>query len=97
VSTSKRIYRLVPIDLASVFTTQLDQPICATCDRTLLANLDISTGRVIAHVRKRSTSKDFLVFLDSVVREYPNQRLVIVLDSSTPTPMSASGTHATHG
>src|SRR6266436_4828624 len=49
--------------------------------RTLLASLDIGTGRVIAHVRKRRTSKDFLAFLDSVVKEYPNQRLAIVLDN----------------
>jgi hypothetical protein len=33
--------------------------------RTLLASLDISTGRVIAHVRKRRTSKDFLSFAAS--------------------------------
>lgn len=49
--------------------------------RTLLASLDIGIGRVIAHVRKRRTSKDFLAFLDSVVKEYPNQRLAIVLDN----------------
>ena len=49
--------------------------------RTLLASLDIGTGRVIAHVRKRRTSKDFLAFLDSVVKEYPDQRLAIVLDN----------------
>jgi hypothetical protein len=49
--------------------------------RTLLASLDIGTGRVIAHVRKRRTSKDFLAFLDLVVKEYPNQRLAIVLDN----------------
>lgn len=49
--------------------------------RTLLASLEISTGRVIAHVRKRRTSKDFLAFLDSVVKEYPDQQLAIVLDN----------------
>ena len=27
------------------------------------------------------TSKDFLAFLDSVIKEYPNQRLAIVLDN----------------
>ena len=47
--------------------------------RTLLASLDIASGRVIAHVRKRRTSKDFLAFLDSVVKEYPDQRLYVVL------------------
>jgi transposase len=49
--------------------------------RTLLASLDIASGRVIAHVRKRRTSKDFLAFLDSVVKEYPDQRLYVVLDN----------------
>jgi transposase len=49
--------------------------------RTLLASLDIATGRVLAHVRKRRTSKDFLAFLDSVVKEYPDRRLYIVLDN----------------
>jgi transposase len=49
--------------------------------RTMLASLDIATGKVIAHVRKRRTSKDFLAFLDSVVKEYPAQRLHVVLDN----------------
>jgi hypothetical protein len=30
---------------------------------------------------KNRTSKDFLAFLDSLVKEYPNQRLYIVLDN----------------
>src|SRR6516164_10316280 len=38
-----------------------------------LASLDVATGRVIADVRKRRTSKDFLAFLDSVVKEYRDQ------------------------
>jgi transposase len=49
--------------------------------RTVLASVDIATGKVIAHVRKRRTSKDFLTFMDSVVKEYPNQRLYVVLDN----------------
>ena len=49
--------------------------------RTVLASLDITTGKVIAHVRKRRTSKDFLAFMDSVVKEYPDQRLYVVLDN----------------
>ena len=55
--------------------------------RTLLASLDIGTGRVIAHVCKSRTSKDFLAFLDSVVKEYPNQRSRSCSTTSTPTPM----------
>ncbi len=49
--------------------------------RTLLASLDIASGRVIAHVRKRRTSKDFLAFLDAVVKEYADQRLYVGLDN----------------
>lgn len=49
--------------------------------RTVLASVNIATGEVIAHVRKRRTSKDFLAFMDSVVREYPHQRLYVVLDN----------------
>jgi transposase len=49
--------------------------------RTVLASVDIATGKVIAHVRKRRTSKDFLAFMDSVVKEYPDQRLYVVLDN----------------
>ena len=65
--------------------------------RTLLASLDIATGRVIAHVRKRRTSKDFLAFLDSVVKEYPDQRLYIVLDNlNTHTNEAATKWLAAH-
>jgi transposase len=49
--------------------------------RTVLASVDIASGKVIAQVRKRRTSKDFLAFMDSVVKEYPNQRLYVVLDN----------------
>jgi len=49
--------------------------------RTLLASLDVKTGEVIAHVRKRRTSKDFLSFMDSVVEEYGDKRLCVVLDN----------------
>lgn len=49
--------------------------------RTLLACLDIESGEVIAQVRKRRTSKDFLSFMDSVVEEYGDQRLCVVLDN----------------
>ena len=54
---------------------------CAARNAHLLASLDVATGRVIAHVRKRRTSKDFLAFLDSVLKKYPDQRLYIVLDN----------------
>ena len=49
--------------------------------RTVLASVNIATGKVIAQVRKRRTSKDFLAFMDWVVKEYPGQRLYVVLDN----------------
>lgn len=49
--------------------------------RTVMASFDITTGKVIAQVHKRRTSKDFLAFMDSVVKEYPDQRLYVVLDN----------------
>lgn len=49
--------------------------------RTLLACLDIKTGEVVADVRKRRTSKDFVAFMDRIVREFPGKRLCIVLDN----------------
>jgi len=49
--------------------------------RTLLASLDVRTGEVVAHVRKRRTSKDFLSFMDSVVEQYGDKRLCVVLDN----------------
>lgn len=49
--------------------------------RTMLACLDVQSGEVMAEVRKRRTSKDFLSFMDSVVDEYEGQRLCVVLDN----------------
>src|SRR6266849_8967483 len=49
--------------------------------QTLLAALEIATGKVIAHVRDRRTSVDFLGFLDEVVRSYPVRELHVVLDN----------------
>jgi transposase len=49
--------------------------------QTLLAALEIATGKVIAHVRDRRTSVDFLGFLDEVVKSYPVRELHVVLDN----------------
>lgn len=49
--------------------------------RTLLACLDVATGKVSAHVRKDRKSKTFLKFMDSVVRENKGKRLHVVLDN----------------
>lgn len=49
--------------------------------QTLLAALEIATGKVTAHVRDRRTSVDFLTFMDDVVRAYPHRELHVVLDN----------------
>jgi transposase len=49
--------------------------------QTLLAALEIATGKVIAHVRDRRTTVDFLGFMDDVVKSYPKQQLHVVLDN----------------
>jgi len=49
--------------------------------QALLAALDIATGRVVAHVRNQRTSRDFLNFMNEVVRQYPKQRLEVILDN----------------
>jgi transposase len=49
--------------------------------QTLLAALEIATGKVVAHVRDRRTTVDFLGFMDEVVKSYPVQELHVVLDN----------------
>ncbi len=49
--------------------------------RTLLASLEIATGRVTAWVNKTRKANDFLTFMNRVVRTYPGQRLCVVLDN----------------
>jgi transposase len=49
--------------------------------QTLLAALEIATGKVVAHVRDRRTTVDFLSFMDEVVRSYPLGALHVVLDN----------------
>jgi len=49
--------------------------------QTLLAALEIATGKVVAHVRDRRTSVDFLSFMDEVVASYPLRELHVVLDN----------------
>ena len=49
--------------------------------RTVLASLEVKTGRVIAHVKKRRTSADFLSFLDDIGQSYDGQRLYVILDN----------------
>jgi len=49
--------------------------------QTLLAALEIATGKVVAHIRDRRTTVDFLSFMDEVVRSYPVRELHVVLDN----------------
>jgi transposase len=49
--------------------------------QTLLAALEIATGKVVAHVRDRRTTVDFLSFMDDVVKAYPLGELHVVLDN----------------
>src|SRR3990172_7105770 len=49
--------------------------------QTLLAALEIATGKVVAHVRDRRTTVDFLSFMDDVVKSYPVRELHVVLDN----------------
>lgn len=49
--------------------------------QTLLAALEIATGKVVAHVRDRRTTVDFLSFMDDVVKSYAVRELHVVLDN----------------
>jgi transposase len=49
--------------------------------QSLLAALEIATGKVVAHVRDRRTTVDFLSFMDDVVKSYPVRDLHVVLDN----------------
>jgi transposase len=49
--------------------------------RTLLAALDIQSGKITSWVNKTRKTKDFISFMDKVVMEYPGQRLYVVLDN----------------
>jgi transposase len=49
--------------------------------QTLIAALEIATGKVVAHIRNRRTSVNFLRFMNDVVRAYPKQELHVVADN----------------
>jgi len=49
--------------------------------QSLLAALEIATGQVIAHVKNRRTSINFLRFMNDVVAAYPQRNLHVVLDN----------------
>ena len=49
--------------------------------QTLIAALEIATGKVVAHIRNRRTSVNFLRFMNEVVRAYPHRELHVVVDN----------------
>ncbi|HEX4592993.1 MAG TPA: IS630 family transposase, partial [Bryobacteraceae bacterium] len=49
--------------------------------QTMIAALEIATGKVVAHVRNRRTSVNFLRFMNEVVRAYPGRALHVVVDN----------------
>lgn len=49
--------------------------------QTMIAALEVATGKVVAHVRNRRTSVNFLRFMNEVVRAYPGRELHVVVDN----------------
>jgi transposase len=49
--------------------------------QTLIAALEIATGKVVAHIRNRRTSMNFRRFMNDVVRAYPDRELHVVADN----------------
>ena len=49
--------------------------------RTLLAALEVQTGKVTAWVNKTRKTEDFIVFMNMVVKSFQGQRLCVVLDN----------------
>jgi len=49
--------------------------------QTLIAALEIATGKVVAHIRNRRTSMNFRRFMNDVVRNYPDRELHVVADN----------------
>ncbi|WP_309027072.1 IS630 family transposase [Pelagicoccus enzymogenes] len=49
--------------------------------RTLLASLDIATGKVLANARKDRTSKNFLRFIDAVAAQNKGKPIHVVQDN----------------
>ena len=49
--------------------------------QSLLAALEVATGRVMGHVKDRPTSVNFLRFMNDVVAAFPHRDLPVVLDN----------------
>lgn len=49
--------------------------------RTMLAAVEIATGKAVTWVNKTRKTDDFITFMDRVVKQYPDQRLCVVMDN----------------
>src|ERR1039458_9621741 len=49
--------------------------------QTMIPALEIATRKIVAHVRNRRTSVNFLRFMNDVVRAYPSRELHVVVDN----------------
>ena len=49
--------------------------------RTMLAAVDIETGKATTWVNKTRKTQDFIRFMNRVVKDYPDQRLCVVMDN----------------
>ena len=49
--------------------------------QTMLAAIEIETGKATIWVNKTRKAEDFVTFMNQVVREYPGQRLCVVMDN----------------
>lgn len=47
----------------------------------LFAALQVATGQVITEVTGQKTREDFLLFMESIVKEYPEQEIHVILDN----------------
>ncbi|MFJ5666601.1 transposase [Micromonospora sp. C32] len=52
--------------------------------RHMIANLDLSTGKIHYRIRDRKRSGEFLDFLKSLRRRWPGQALHLILDNFSP-------------
>lgn len=49
--------------------------------QTMLAAIDVNTGKATAWVNKTRKAVDFVTFMDKVVKDYPARRLCVVMDN----------------
>ena len=49
--------------------------------RTMLAALDLATGQATTWVNPTRKSADFVTFMNQVVRQYPGERLYVIMDN----------------